>query len=394
MAGTYPDVPGLRMAYDRDGSILIRIAADASVSQYAGSVLTNLNREVFSNVISEDYYCPTTRYAMIFPEPRDVVGVLAATTEEVFTVFQSSADTTNGFDGTWTARTPAHGGSSMSHTKATMRTGISAVSVTGAKAVRWSWDPYDANNPTIQALHLYGGPSAGSNPDRLRLWHPTSDLEVTGAYFDWGNVPRSTSQDLPFRIKNNSASLTANTVTVSAAALTDTTPTVAGQHLFERASNPGFTATVQVASLAPGGISEIITLRRVTPVNAGLGLWWARVLPRLRVGSDGWLLPRRSRSSDRRMTVMARSDVQTQSNWGVPPNTMAGATLTAMNSETTAAVISTTNGHQVGLVFPELRDIVGVWKATSGCNNDLATGPHRTRRTGSTASGRAGASST
>lgn len=124
-------------------------------------------------------------------------------------------------------------------------------------------------------LHIYGKPSTGENDDRLELWHPTLDQRVGAAYFDEGNVPRGSTADLPFRLKNRSSTYTANTITVSIEAATDTSPSVPGQHTF---SNGGsYAATTSVSSIAPGAISGTLTLRRITPTNAVLSVWVARI---------------------------------------------------------------------------------------------------------------------
>jgi hypothetical protein len=278
LAGNYLDAPGHRMQYDLDGSVLSRIASDASITVYAPATLTALNNEDLATTpISEDYYLTLTKYALIFPELRDIIGVFAATSQEVFTTFETSTDTTNGFDGTWTARTPANGGSATGRTKVHVRNNIAATSLSGVKAVRWGWDPYDANQAKVHVLHLYGTLASGESPDRLRIWHPTLDQEVGPAHFDWGNVPRGSSADKTFRLKNNSSTLTAGTISVSIEAPTNTTPSVSGQHTFST-DGTTFGATASLATLAPGALSPVITLRRVTPTNAALALWWARVI--------------------------------------------------------------------------------------------------------------------
>jgi hypothetical protein len=137
---------------------------------------------------------------------------------------------------------------------------------------------------TFRNVHLYGEPAPGENPNRLALWHPTLDQRVTPAYFDWGNVPRSSSADRLFRVKNVSSTLTASSVRVAMEALTDTTPSVPGQHSIS-SDGTTFLAQVNIGSLSPGAISGPLTLRRVIPSNAVLSLWSFRVFAE---STTGW----------------------------------------------------------------------------------------------------------
>jgi hypothetical protein len=128
----------------------------------------------------------------------------------------------------------------------------------------------------IYFLHLYGEIAPGQNPHRLDLWHPTLDERLTPAYFDWGDVPRSSSADRLFRVKNLSPSQTANDVRVAMETASDTTPSVAAQHTLSYGGG-SFLAQVNIGDVAPGAISGPVTLRRITASDATLGLWTFRV---------------------------------------------------------------------------------------------------------------------
>jgi hypothetical protein len=279
MAGTYPDVPGHRMAYDRDGSVVAKLnitdgSVNATLSQAERASLNDEDSDGYIFVISNK----ESACCVIFPELRDVVGYhfqQPSGSGISSSGLATSVDTTNGIDGTWVSR---GAWTTRSFSVPDARNLISAVSWLGIKAVRFEINNTSVGSNTAALLHLYGVPSAGENPDSLRLWHPTLDQQVGGAYFDWGDVPRSSSDDRDFRIKNNSAALTATDILVSIESQSDTVPSVAGQHLLERSSSPGFAATVTVPSLTPGEISEVLTLRRVTPSTAVLSLWGSRML--------------------------------------------------------------------------------------------------------------------
>lgn len=282
MAGVYPDAPTLhRMAYERDGSAGVRVDTSAgTVGSVPAAELVKMNNEHTDYYYIWDSVGSTQHigFCLIFPEFRDITSYHTSFYQEggpaAGTVY-TSVDTTNGYDGTWVSRgTWVHGGANVAAQRSP-----TTVSWLNIKAVRFHTTGGGfTTRVRWQILHLYGGPAAGQNPDRLRLWHPTLNQEITGAHFDYGDAARSTSADKQFRIKNNSATLTANVITVSLDAPTNTTPSVSGQYSLEKASAPGFIASVSIPSLAPGATSEVITMRRVTPVTAVMSLWWARVL--------------------------------------------------------------------------------------------------------------------
>lgn len=279
MAGNYPDAPAPRMAFDCDGSVGFILSGNGtgSSTQMTAGEMSNLNDETASTVTLPGG--GTYSWGIIFPQLRDVIGITHAITNGWSSQVQTSTDTTNGLDGTWTTQlaslpTPAD------LSAVGMRMNVQTVAWSGVKCVR-------VNSPTsgnrfAYWLHLYGSISTGQTPDRLRLWHPTLDEPLDdpnsadGAYFDWAEATRGTSADKTFRIKNNSGTLTANSIVVSPNLLTDTTPTVASQMTFS--DGGAFTGSLNIGNLAPGAISSVITFRRTTLSNATLSLWTGRVL--------------------------------------------------------------------------------------------------------------------
>lgn len=278
MAGFFPDVPGHRMPYDRDGSAFFSHPEASSVVT-EGSVgdAQAMNDESNSGYTNWGIF-PNHRVGVLFPELRDVVGFYVGRGAGILDTFQWSANTTSGYDGDWTTShaTFASDGPENFPVSPTYRTNIVAASITGAKAVKFRLHGAEVGvGGWLYAFHLFGSIAAGQNPDRLRFWHPTLDQEVTGAYFDWGDVPRSSTATRTFRIKNNSATLTGNSIVVGREALTDTAPTVVGQH---ELSNGGAYATTQnIGALAPGVISSVLTVRRTTPADAALSTWALRL---------------------------------------------------------------------------------------------------------------------
>src|SRR5690606_14836022 len=105
--------------------------------------------------------------------------------------------------------------------------GVKAVKFLGTYRSGSGLDRHLAN------IHLYGAPA---DPETfaagLQIWHPDLYEPIGPAHLDWGDVPRGSSDDRQFRVINRKNGWIAKDVTVSVEALTDTTPSVAGQHLF------------------------------------------------------------------------------------------------------------------------------------------------------------------
>jgi len=263
------------MAYDRDGTVgfYTSLYKSGTVSQMTETQLRQLNDENSST--AWNYGSPSLgsdhTIGFIFPDIRSIAGILIHQSHTNTLEVETSADTTNGLDGTWTTRSTSL--VSADSTSPFYRSNISSVSWSSVKGLRWSFST--GSSKSIVAVHLFGAVSSPAT--RLALWHPTLDQEVTGAYFDWGDVPRGTSSSRTFRVKNMSSTQTANSIGLSMEALTDTTPTVVGQHSF---SSDGltFSSTLNIGSLAPSSISNVLTLKRITPSDAALSVWAARIV--------------------------------------------------------------------------------------------------------------------
>lgn len=284
MSGNYSDVPANRMSWDRDGTVLIEVDGTGVTSYPDQSVFEELNNEDSTPGITWGFNTGTRHLIIMFPIVTDISGIYFATVStngeslSSHTVWSSSPNTTNGIDGTWTDFTCAS--SSTYPVSPAYRNHIRAVSLTGVKSIKFRIDtgagaPGGLPDRLIRLIHLYGVQSAPI-ADRLELWHPTLDERVTGAYFDWGDTPRSSAEDRTFRVKNTSPTLTADTITLSLESLTTPTPSFAAMHTLSL-DGTNFAATQVVASLAPDGISDICTLRRTTPADATISVWAARL---------------------------------------------------------------------------------------------------------------------
>ena len=282
MAGAYPDVPAPRMAYDRDGTYCGRTdtAFGSPPTEMSNAQKTTLNDESVLTHIDQGLG-GDVGYVFVFPEPRDIKGFVTQVTGTSGDTNLSwsgawSTNTTNGIDGTWTALT---GTTRSPHGDAAQRSGIIALNGPAAKGFRFQVTMVSgSNNAFLQTIHLYGAPSAGQAPNRLRGWHPTLDEEIGGAYFDWGDVPRSSTIYRDFRIKNPSATLTAQNVTLTREALTDVSPSNVSQHMFSTDGGSTWFNSVNIGDLDPGEISSIITLRRDSVSNAVLSVHALRLV--------------------------------------------------------------------------------------------------------------------
>jgi hypothetical protein len=276
MAGLYADVPGFKMQYDLDGSAGYSSRTAAAVSS---AEMTALNGETGTQFADMQWNAQQSYFfTVIFPELRDVVGGWGYMSDQGFTgggwTLETSANTTTGADGTWTSR-----GAITVATSMTFRTSISTYSgVTSVKAARlvMGFPASTQNTRYLAAFHLYGNISTGQSLDRLRIWHPTLDQEIGAAGLDFGDFGRGGTLTRTFRIKNNSSSLTANSIVISAGAITDTTPAVAGQITYSQGGS--FAATQNIGNLAPGAISALCTIAIASTSSEQLGTWRQRLI--------------------------------------------------------------------------------------------------------------------
>lgn len=284
----YTPAPAHRMLWDVDGTRMRKYGPSAW-SEYGFVEIEALNDEDGATTVT-DTVATATSYVVYFPEKRDLAAIflslsLATPGNEVYVEVQTSTNTTNGVNGTWVTRVASSPVSaSQWGTSPTNYRSPKKVAAFGIRAVRLVMSAaVPASGWILNSLHLYGVPSAGANPDRLEVWHPTLDERVSPTYFDWGKSPRGSSADRTFRVKNLSPSRRASAIMVYCDALTDTYPSVAYQHYVAMGSV--FANSLTIASLEPGRISPVITLRRITPSDATMGVW----SPRLRVVNGGWL---------------------------------------------------------------------------------------------------------
>lgn len=278
MAGTYPDIPAPKMPYDRDGTVGLSYLTNLTgLATLTNADMIGMNDENIST--NGNLTGSSSRWVcLVFPELRDIVAltiVNASNGSNGVNNVEVSSNTSNGIDGTWTSLTANF--SDAAATATAYRTDIRSHSSLGVKAIRALNSTSGAStNCRVGTFHVYGTKSAVS--DRLEFWHPTLDqsLNITPAYLDWGDVARGSSGSRTFRLKNLSATLTANTITVGMEALYDTSPTMVSQHTFDY-NGGGFGTTATIGSLTPGQISSTITIQQNVSATATLSVWEQRI---------------------------------------------------------------------------------------------------------------------
>lgn len=269
----YPAPPGNRMAFDRDGSVGFAYLDSSPIPmQLSQANLRTINNEQLNNIVFSSgggaYYS-----GVIFPELRDIQGVWFKSRHRFTSVGQyrayTSTNTTNGVDGSWTD----HGlWNESAFVSPGYRENIWPLTVSGIKAVRFL---VGDNEQSLSNIHVYGGPS--STITRLAFWHPTLDQEVDGTTFDWEDVAQGTASTKQFRIKNTSASNTANSIAVAPEELTFPTPSVSASFTLSE-DNVTFTSNINIGNLGPGDISDVLYVHRATPGSAALSVWAARLV--------------------------------------------------------------------------------------------------------------------
>jgi hypothetical protein len=274
MAGFYPDAPDHKMFYQDDGTTWFNQDSSNGVVTAANqNQASNLNGETLANNF---YMSATNRVGLIFPQAVDIAGMFLCSNvsaSDTSGIVRTSTDTTNGADGAWTTQTSTFPNVTGNEPSAASkwRTAIQTVTYSGIRGLTIAAN----TGGYVHQLHLYGRPSTGQNPDRLRFWQPSTDAEVTGPHFDYGDLARGASGTVQFRVKNNSATKTASAITVADDALTSASPTLASQTTFS-ADGSAFSATLSIGDLAPGALSGVLYARLTLTNSAAVGPWRQR----------------------------------------------------------------------------------------------------------------------
>lgn len=264
MAGSFPDAPGPLVAYDRDGT---------EVYTYVDNSYPVTGPRSDLDVLMEGSNGPlwlgggsqrTNYLAFRFPVPLSIVGAyvqLSDTPQSSRTIdVHSSDDSTDAIDGTWDSQ-----GTITESTvgAGNRRTTIRSLSIATDEWLRFSFTNGSTNFRNWYRILLFGQPQTNDH-DQLRIWHPTLDEPLPAAGLDFGDVARGSSDTLTFRVKNTSASDTANTVTVGLSGYADYNTDLPAALTFS-ADDTTYTATVSAGNLSAGSISPVLYCRASLP---------------------------------------------------------------------------------------------------------------------------------
>lgn len=255
------------MAYDRDGTVV-----KWSDGTGANSTLTTAQKKKLNDTINDT----SSEYVMVvagniahwisflFPELRDLYDCFVEHVPSglAFSQAQYSLDTTDGLNGTWTA-SPGAAGVSTVPTGSSFRTGPGATYIAGIKAVRFSFmGGVNGHSTSVRSIHIYGVPQVNSSVHRVAFWHPYLDMRLPGDYLDMDDVIRNGTIYREFRIKNNSSVYTMNDIVLDIESIEYGT-VVTDDYSIKRAAESTYQPSTTIASLAPGAISEIVSVRRI-----------------------------------------------------------------------------------------------------------------------------------
>lgn len=267
-------VPGHRFAYDLDGSVGFKRINGGAFTTMSQAELEALNDETNSTAAalsSGGAETSTIEIGVVFPQARTIQGLYGSIATYGSYQWSYSTDTTTGQDGTWTNFTASVGNFAYF----TNIQSINLTDVTGIKLYQQTYSLY-GYSMAMYMMHVYGDIPSGEVADRLEIWHPTLDQQLAANDLNWGDIPRNTTADFTFRVKNMSPTQTANTITVSLDALAGSTAMETQQSLSDDGST--FGSTITIPSISANTISSVLTLRRTTPSNSPIGFSATRLI--------------------------------------------------------------------------------------------------------------------
>lgn len=271
MAGAYNDAPSRRMAIDADGTV----GVNPKLGDLSPTEMANINSEedgLEANAGNASWL------ALIFPELRELDGIFAATDKadpgsiDIGAV-DSSADTTNGWDGSWTTQIADYTDTGDNLVYTVFRDNISSLTVSTEKGIKITWTGGQSwVTDAVVAMHIYGRISAGETPDRIIFLDPdNSDAQFTKV-LDYGDVPRGQTDVRTIKLKNNSTSKTINSVSITAEDLYLN----AGTWYEFGDDDVTYQATFAVGNMT-NGATQLIYVKQVIPDAETLGLQTGRI---------------------------------------------------------------------------------------------------------------------
>jgi hypothetical protein len=286
MAGSWPDAPAARVAYQTGSAGLWWQGAGALQPVPQGQLggLNSYAADPTGRVVFDDL---SPSVWVLFDVPHDLRGWFLAGRSsggQPTVTVATSTDTTSGTDGVWVTKQTgvavnADGSASMQD----VFREPTSVSSDQVRGVRFDLT-YTGSAPLLSALHVYADVRGEVESQRLQVWAPDADEPAAPALLDWGNARRGSSASRSFRVKNCSASLTARSVIVSTGMVDvdepGTGPPVPTQFLLT-VTGQLWRPSMLLGDLAPDSISPNVGIRRVTPSDAALGTFdpFVRAIP-------------------------------------------------------------------------------------------------------------------
>lgn len=300
--GFYPDPFTRRMAYDADGTTFLYYqSASGAITTLTADNARAVNDEGNATVSFGDagnYYRAWVGF--IFPELRTIHGYWVRCHSAgggmrnfLPSTVETSPDTTNGIDGTWTSQgnwVYHQSGSGGTPPVPTYRTSIYKVNYSDIKAIRFAWDTNDwYDDHRFSNIHLYGIKSTGETPHRIDFCDADgSELLID---MDYGDQPRNSSrlwqpldtwnQGSALYLRNRSLEKVANEITISTESLTGDM----SQRLTLSKDGSTYASQVTFASIQPQAIVGPIYVKHATTTTTALSITTSR----LRCNVGNWL---------------------------------------------------------------------------------------------------------
>ena len=251
-----------RIAYDIDGTV---IAYEKGITYCLTNWLSETEIASLNNTegTNDSVSLGNTTYItlwMFFPELREIEAMMVsgAASDATFELYkiEGSNDTANGQDGTWEVATFPNGLPVVNNPDAyAWRKLIKAVSFSESKKtlrIVVKTSSYNFRPPRIKRIHIYGRKAAGETIDDILLCDTHGD--ELSALNDWGDRPEGTTMIDSFKIKNASTSKIASNVNLQLNH---------GDFGLSFSEDGPWTATLDIASIAPGNLSATIYVRNL-----------------------------------------------------------------------------------------------------------------------------------
>lgn len=286
MAGVFNDAPSNRMAWDIDGTVVLWVGQTnldhgnppantipskpwLSTSLSQRQTANNEDASTYSMGASGNWAWAAT--AFVFPEDRELDGWYENVRDTTDAWESYSQDTTNAVDGTWNTATVT---ATQTTTQDHYRDNIDSLAINGVKGLI-AVDGDDAANRFAgkRRIHLYGNISPAQTPDRILFLDTENADAVFTKVLDFGDIPRDQTQTRTFKVKNNSGSLTINTVEIIAEDLYLN----AGDWYEFGDDGVSFQATFPVGNLGPSA-EKLLYLKQIIPDGETLGPQVARIV--------------------------------------------------------------------------------------------------------------------